>query len=225
MQCAKLNKVCLSNIKSLNLRRGFFLGGREKVFIVIIIVFLVGGVIFNLYQRNTFKAFEADPVDTLNEGGESIEEGVQEELLTVHIVGGVKVPGIYNLPVGSRVHDVVEEAGGVTGEADTERINMARPLFDGEQIIVPVKTENGPGEGLSSEQSEVTGINGGGKININRASASELTALSGIGESRAKNIITYREENGPFKTIEDIMNVPNIGTGIFSGIKEDITVY
>lgn len=140
------------------------------------------------------------------------------------MVGAVKIPGIFSLPEGSRVHDVVEKAGGATNEADLQGINMARPLFDGEQIIVPKITEGSYTEGGNPESAVGSGT-AGGKININRASVSELTALSGIGESRARNIVSYREENGPFKTIEDIMNVPNIGAGIFSGIKEDISVY
>lgn len=144
-------------------------------------------------------------------------DNTEEEYITIHIVGSVANPGIYTIPEGSRVNDVVEKAGGPTEEAALERINLARPLFDGEQIFVPGADEGGDFSGFEGE--------GGGKVNINRASLDELTSLNGIGESRAQNIINYREDNGPFADIEDVMNVPNIAAGIFEGIKDDITVY
>ncbi len=210
------------------------MGGREKIVIAIIAVLLIGGVIFNLYQRDNTPFFKAgddpalnhmDKANASNRANETGEVSEPEKLITVHVVGAVNKPGIYNLPEGARVHDAVQKAGGASEKADVQRINMARPLFDGEQIILPERMESGSAEGESPLLFDGAGAISGGKININRASVSELTALNGIGESRAKNIVAYREENGPFKTIEDIMNVPNIGTGIFSGIKEDITVY
>ncbi len=203
------------------------MGRREKILIAVLAVLLIGGVVLRF--TGVFSGMEEVPAN--NAEGDIIfsEDNLEtadietvdaeKKLITVHVVGSVSNPGVYHLPEDSRVDDAILKAGGFTPDADMERINLARPLIDGEQILVPEMLKNGEDIDLSTAPEET------GMVNINRASVSELETLSGIGETRGRAIVQYREENGPFASIEDIMEVPNIGAGIFEGIKDQITVF
>lgn len=142
----------------------------------------------------------------------------------VYVVGEVNVPGVYKLSAGSMVSHAVEVAGGFTDNADREAINMVEILTGNTMIKVPAKGESPSdwitpaGDGSSETQ------DAGGKVNINTAGMEELCTLSGVGESTAKKIISYRVANGAFETIEDIMNVPGIKEAKFMSIKENICV-
>lgn len=153
---------------------------------------------------------------------ENTEKGGTE--LYVHVCGCVKSPGLYQMQEGQRVGDAVEQAGGFSGKANRDAVNLAEVLQDGIQIYIPSMQEKDLKE---TKESSVTGSGEEvteKKININLASADELTELSGIGPSRAEDIVKYREENGPFSSIDDIKNVPGIGEGIFDRMKDLITV-
>jgi len=139
----------------------------------------------------------------------------------VYVVGAVLNPGVYFLPQGSRVADALEAAGGATEEADLVRVNLAKRVYDEEEIYVPRLGEENPP--LLSPLGS-SGGQAGGKININTATAAELETLPGIGPVLAQRIVDYRKANGPFATIEDIKNVSGIGEGIFEEIKELIFV-
>ena len=143
--------------------------------------------------------------------------------IQVYVCGAVASPGVYVLPEGSRVYEAVEMAGGLLESADPKALNQARPLADGEQITVLTVEEVQNGE--TAEQGAGGSVSGGdGKVNINTADADELMTLSGIGESRAKAIIAYREENGKFESIEDIMKIDGIKEKMFEKIRDSITV-
>lgn len=129
----------------------------------------------------------------------------------VHVAGSVTTPGIYELPVDSRVFDAIAAAGGLTAKADGTSINLARTVEDGEQIIV---TEAGA-QGVS-----VTG----GKLNINRATAADFDRLPRIGPTLAERIVAFRDENGPFTTLEELGSVPGIGELTFAGFRDQITL-
>ena len=140
----------------------------------------------------------------------------------VYVTGAVQKPGIYEVPSGTRIFQVIDKAGGFTGDADAEALNLASPVQDGSVIRVPGisrKTDNEAGDGASDE-----GVTDSGLININTASLTDLTRINGIGESRAQAIISYREENGSFSCIEDIKKVSGIKDGLFNKIKDQITV-
>lgn len=142
----------------------------------------------------------------------------------IHVCGCVKNPGLYELPSGTRAGEAIEKAGGFTKEADSTAVNLAQLLDDGLQLYVPSKKEK-QGQIMSDEVKEEYGSEvGRGKVNLNTASLQELTSLSGIGETRAEAILSYRKENGSFSSIEDIKNVSGIGDGIFEKIKDSITV-
>ena len=139
----------------------------------------------------------------------------QESIFYVHVCGCVKSPGVYSFVEGSRVQDAVEAAGGFTKEADTEYMNLAEPLADGEQIRIPSKEEIEQGlvtanVGDGSSSSAAGGVSSAevqGLVNLNTADHETLMTLNGIGEVKAQSIIDYRETNGAFTSIEDV-NAP-----------------
>lgn len=166
------------------------------------------------------------------------------ERMWIHVCGAVRDPGVYELPVGSRVYQAVEAAGGFTEEAQQDYLNMAQELADGMKVEIPdqetarrLKEQNvvpqlltpdhsgsgAPGAGGASGGQAGTG-SARAKVNINTASKEELMTLRGVGGSRAEDIITYRQERGPFKKIEDIMKVSGIKEAMFEKIKDSITV-
>lgn len=150
-----------------------------------------------------------------------------EESVTVHILGAVTNPGVYELTEGDRVVDAITAAGGFLPQACETWLNQARLLTDGEQIYVPtthevdVWMEDGSASGRTEASAQKTD---GGMVNINRATVQDFMTLPGIGESKAKSIVAYREENGDFSQIEDLMNVPGIKEGIYNQIKDLIVV-
>ena len=130
--------------------------------------------------------------------------------IIVHISGAVQEPGLYSLPVGSRLADAIPAAGGFVPGAEKDELNMAALLRDGEQIDIP---------GIIST-SHITIM----RVNINIASASELDTLPSIGPTTAQAIVDYRLENGPFTSIQDIQKVPGIGSATYEKIEDYITV-
>ncbi len=154
----------------------------------------------------------------------------KEKFIYVHIDGAINNPGIKEVVEGTRLFELIELAGGETEDADLSRLNLASILKDEQKIIVPYaiieEESNSP---ISSNNSAITTSKKSNSsiskiININYASVSELTALAGIGEAMAKRIVEYRDENGLFNSIEDIMNVSGIGEAKFNKIKDDITI-
>ncbi len=141
--------------------------------------------------------------------------------IRVYVSGAVRQPDVYELPRGSIIKDAIAAAGGITSEADLDCINLAQEVQDQQQVHVPRRGEAGPpAPGASSG----AGNTRTGSININTATATELETLPRIGPTMAQRIVAYREANGPFKTIEDIQDVPGIGPTTFAGIKDLITV-
>jgi competence protein ComEA len=157
------------------------------------------------------------------------------QALVVYVSGEVTAPGVYTLPVGSRVADGVAASGGFTDQANREGINLAARLNDEQHISVPRLGEvvQEPEVAPSTEAQEDPGIPSGagtpqrtssGKININTATAKELEQLPGIGEVLAHRIVTDREANGPFKTVDDLMRVPGIKEGLMSKLRDLVMV-
>lgn len=153
----------------------------------------------------------------------------------VYVCGEVNNPGVYQLSAGSRVYQALEAAGGMTESADLKVINQAELLTDGEQITVYSVAEtsspgfsasagNHAGSSGNSSGSASSAGSGTGKVNINTATKEELMTLSGIGESRAEDIIRYREEHGGFSSIDEIQNVSGIGEKSFQKIEDQIEV-
>lgn len=155
-------------------------------------------------------------------GADSLEQGVEEgkkdvQLLCVYVCGAVAKPGVVLLPEGSRYADALTKAGGFKEEAAEEAVNLAKQITDGEQIYFPTKEElENAGESFGKEDA--------GRINLNTAGTELLCTLPGIGEAKAKAIISYREKQGGFSKPEDIMQVPGIKESAYSQMKDLITV-
>jgi competence protein ComEA len=145
---------------------------------------------------------------------EATDAEIIEQFLFVHIVGEVRTPGMYQLPLGARLVDAVFAAGGLTADADNSSVNLARELSDGEQVIVFKVGEEGS-EGTSSQ---------GGLVSINRAGDTQLQELPGIGPALAARIIAWREANGGFKSKNDLLKVSGIGESILAGFIDLITL-
>ena len=191
------------------------IGSGEKIVIILLAVLLIGAAVWRGAGQNS-----TGP-ELVRSGFEETIEPISDPVeITVHLIGAVNKPGIYHLPEGSRVYELLELAGGVSLEADQQSINQARPLFDGEQVyIAAAETGAEPGERVTATE------HSSGKININTAGAAELTTLPGIGDVRAGQIVAHREKNGYFKDPRELMDVSGIGGKIYETLADLITVY
>ena len=143
----------------------------------------------------------------------------QETVIFVDIKGEVKKPGVYQMKAGDRVKDALDAAGGLTEEADSQKVNLAKRLEDQMVIVVPKVGEEAEEIPAGETRNEATKE---GKVNINTATVEELKTLKGVGEKKAEAIIEYRKENGSFQTKEDLMKVRGIGKKLFESFQERI---
>lgn len=150
------------------------------------------------------------------------EEPVEQDLITVDVKGAVKSPGIYDLPVGSRVNDAVQKAGGLTEQADSKGLNLAQKVSDEALVYVPTKGEESASQQAGSGTASST--NKEKKINLNKASLEELKQVKGLGGKRAQDIIDHRETNGKFKSVEELKKVSGIGAKTIEKLKDYVTV-
>ncbi len=179
--------------------------------ISILVLSLLGYIFFYIYG-------EKNDIEILEEPIEEFEE-IKTHTIFIDIGGEVINPGLYELDEGSRVNDAINKAGGLTEEADLTDVNLAYILIDGLKIVIPSKeTKN------ANIYSSLTSSSGK-KININTATKNDFCSLNGIGESTAEKIINYRKEQGFFKNIEGLKNVPGIGEAKFNQIKEYVTIW
>lgn len=177
---------------------------------------LIAGVIFFLiaYEKGT-------PIELYMQPEESSSDSKSPEIskltITIHISGEVKKPGVYELPVGSRLQDAIQIAGGLTELTDPAMLNLASLLEDGSRkYIPPTKIETVSRSSVDFQD--------GSLININNADMDSLISLPGIGEVKAKAIIDFRNQNGLFTNLEELLNVPGIGESILASIKDFITL-
>lgn len=179
----------------------------------------------------------------IDNGSEAVsDKEMQQAMIYVDVCGAVANPGVFQLAAGSRVFQAIEAAGGYLPEAALTCVNRAGALTDGQQLYILTQEEMerqglDPAEMSGASDGQMNGSAGTGqntgmtaqvqqdnRININTADKAQLTMLTGIGATRAQAIIAYREENGPFAAIEDIMNVQGIKEGTFAKIKDEIVV-
>jgi competence protein ComEA len=173
---------------------------RKKILIGIAIIVMIGiGIIINNMNHKEVK---------VNEAPQTIIE--EKERILVQISGEVIRPGIYEMNNSDRINDVVNICGGFTKKADFDNINLVAKVSDGMIIVIKAKANN---------ETEIIIPK---LISINNDSLTELMSLSGIGEAKAKSIITYRELNGGFKSLDDLLNVNGISNTIFENIKNNI---
>ena len=153
---------------------------------------------------------------------EEKEESTEQDQITVDVKGAVKSPGIYDLPVGSRVHDAVHKAGGLTEEADSKSLNLAQKVSDEALVYVPTKGEEAASQQAASETTPSTSKEK--KVNLNKASLEELKQVKGLGGKRAQDIIDHREANGKFKSVDELKKVSGIGAKTIEKLKDYVTV-
>ncbi|SFD55987.1 competence protein ComEA [Lentibacillus persicus] len=186
---------------------------KKYLFPLIIIVLLAVFLFFNPDDNENV----VSQTKEISEPQEKVvEEQVEPEIVMVDVKGEVTSPGVYEIASDSRVNDVIQMAGGFTNEADKTMVNLAQKVQDEMVILIP---ETG-----SEASGSITQSNGDGKVRINYAEQSEIETLNGIGPSKAEAIIQYREENGLFKSEEDLLNVPGVGEKTLESLQEDIQV-
>ncbi len=188
---------------------------KQKI-IKIVVVAIVAFFAIVYYFSSNSKSSEYENIltsDVIVSDTTGNEETKETSKIKVYVTGEVNLPGVIELEEGARIEDAIQGAGGIKAEANLKEINLAYEVEDGEKIYIPnlsEETENAENQVSSSETQTSSSSNSNGKVNINKASATELTAVPGIGASTAQKIVTYRDENGKFKTIEDIKNVSGI---------------
>lgn len=163
---------------------------------------LVGGALW-------FGLGTSSPAPSAVPVGADMADPVSHPMITVHVSGPVAVPGVVAVAEGSRVADVVAAAGGATRAADLSRLNLAAPVRDGEQVVVPSVADSVDGGNPVSPA----------RFDINTADASDFEALPGIGPVIAERIVAYRDEHGPFEALESLLDVPGIGESKLDAIR------
>lgn len=139
--------------------------------------------------------------------------------LVVHVVGAVHRPGLYRLREGTRVADAVARAGGATAKAELALLNLAAPLGDGQQVVVPARVPS-PAGAAPSAPTAAAGAAPTGPIQLSTATAEQLDSLPGVGPATAEKIITYRDAHGPFRSVDDLDAVPGIGPARLEQLRE-----
>lgn len=134
--------------------------------------------------------------------------------MKVYVTGAVVMPGVYSLPEGARLHELVEAASGARSDADLDAINLAARVMDEDHWRIPVRGEDAPPASTASQSTSE------GKIDLNSASAEQLRSLPNIGEVRALAIVTFRETRGPFATVDDLLLVSGIGPETLASVRE-----
>ena len=218
----------------------------KKIFVYIIITSVIALIIYEVAIKKENLIENITDINTIeiSEENETKEEKVDiTKKIMVYITGEVKNPGIYELEENSRIKDVIEKAGGLKETADITDINLATILQDEDKITIPTKDKKmeekqnteriqsnkqskttEKSQNTTSISTNTTGKNQNTKVNINTATQTELETLPGIGPSTASKIVSYRKENGKFKSIEEIKKVNGIGESKYKKIKELIKV-
>lgn len=152
-------------------------------------------------------------------------------VVTIHAAGQVAAPGVYSVPAGSRVADLVTAAGGLTPEADVDRLNLAAKVVDGTRVYIPRKGEPPPTETPAGDAGQATGNAGGeagagpnAPVDLNTATAAQLDTLPGVGPATANAILTYRTRNGRFKSVTELLEVPGIGPAKLEALRPLVVV-
>lgn len=182
-------------------------------------ILLVSGYIY--WNKTTVEEENVSysTVVTNTESEEKIEKNESNDVVIVDIKGEINNPGVYELTKEKRIKDAIDAAGGLKENADTSKINLSQKLKDQMMIVIPKI-----GEQIKQNSAEQYNENNKKTVNINTASKEELMTINGIGETKAKAIISYRENKGEFTKIEDITKVNGIGKSTFEKIKENIEV-
>lgn len=174
------------------------------------------GVWFFLFQKPKEDVWTDVSVPT--EQTTQTTTSVPQQIILVDIKGAVKKPGVYELPVNARLHELVNVAGGLTDDAEDRQVNMAIVLADQQLVYIPRKGET------VEQTNQTPQVGNESKVNINTASAEELQTLTGIGEKKAQAIIDYRTQNGNFQSIDQLTEVDGFGEKTVEKLRDSITI-
>lgn len=155
---------------------------------------------------------------------EPVTSAPTRRALVVHVVGAVRRPGLFRLPEGARVADAVARAGGATRRADLAALNLAAPIVDGTQVLVPRRAMSATGSSpAAAEAGAEDGAAAGSKVSLSSATAEDLDQLPGVGPVTAQKIIDYRTEHGPFASVDDLDAVPGVGPARLEQLRDLVT--
>jgi competence protein ComEA len=174
-------------------------------------------VVLGLLGQRLAHAGAASEPETVSIPLEPVSEAEARSMLVVHVVGEVRRPGLYRLRDGARIADAVHRAGGTLHDADLAAVNLAAPLVDGVQILVPARAEAGTPQVGSAPGAP------SGPVSLSSATVEELDELPGIGPVTAQKIVDYRTEHGPFASVDDLDAVPGIGPTRIEQLRELVT--
>ncbi|WP_461612701.1 helix-hairpin-helix domain-containing protein [Clostridium sp. Marseille-QA1073] len=187
------------------------------------IVFLISGYLIT--RNNSKEAYEDIFIETKDINSEEKRNSTfDEEVIVVDIKGKIKHPREYTLKKGSRIRDLITMAGGLTEEADTNRVHFSKTLNDEDCIVIYGKEDKEEDSSIVNSSNVENSSNSSSKININKATIEDLTQLSGIGPSKAKAIIEYRNVNNGFKSIEELANVDGIGEKTIDKFRDKVDI-
>lgn len=189
----------------------------------IIGILAIGYYFLNNKSENTYENVLSNEIIVENVAKEEKNEE-EKNLIKVYVTGEVNSAGVIELEEGARIEDAIEGAGGITSNANLKNINLAYEVTDGEKIYIPNISEQEEDAEEVTVLTENTSSSSKGKININKATVSELTSIPGVGNSTAEKIVSYRDKNGKFSSIDDIKNVSGIGDAKYEKLKDYITV-
>lgn len=207
---------------------------KQKKNLIIAITVVIICIVYWIYNKNTSyneSNLESNILEVASNTDDKDNKDTDENIIMVHIIGGVAKPGVVKIKEGGRIEDAIEAAGGLTEDSDISNVNLAYVLDDGVKVKIPTIDD----ESKETEETYISEDSGknvilqedekaGSIVNINKATQTELETLPGIGPSLAGRIISYREQNGKFKKVEDIKNVAGIGDSKFENIKDFIKV-
>jgi competence protein ComEA len=171
----------------------------------VLVLVALGGVVL--------AAVLTDPGSSIEVAPTAVAPVTSGAVLYIHVLGAVERAGLYEVREGDRVIDAIAAAGGFRDDADQGQLNLARRLVDGEQLVVPVQGATPAAPGSAD-----------GRINLNTADASSLDTLPRVGPAMAARIIAYRDTNGPFSSVDDLLGVPGIGEKTLEGLRDLVTL-
>lgn len=189
------------------------------VAVVVSVLILGGAAVFS-----SVRATQIDPFSSLSAGEEPVTDAltpsVSEAVIVVHIVGAIRRPGVYELPIGARVHDAIEEAGGAEADAAAGALNLARTLVDGEQLTILTESEYQASKTASADAGSPPGAGAAASlINLNSATVDQLDSLPGIGPALAQRILDWRNANGAFASVDQLSDVSGIGSKLVDALR------
>jgi competence protein ComEA len=216
--------IFIRKLERMVLKMDFIKKYEKQLYIVLLLAVVAVLFLFSKEREYNEQSFfnESTPVEKTMQVEEKKKEEKKSSSIFVDVKGAVAHRGVYEVQETARVKDVIALAGGFTKEADQTKVNLAAKVHDEMVVYVPKI-----GEEMSEMVIATSGNsanNGDGKININTASLEEIQELDGIGPAKAAAIIAYREENGPFQKVEDLLNVTGIGEKSLEKIKEQVIV-